>query len=318
MKVLGISFGRKGKNCDIIAKQALFAAKEAGAEVKFVNTMDMRIDHCKGCGACSALRDKGKQIRCILKDDYLELENDVLNADAIIVVAPVYSIMPTGQLINFVGRFGAAHDLASATAEQNKRIEQGAEEMLDERIFKRPKVAYVSVGGAITENWTSLGLPNMALFGISTCMVPVGQINAYDMGRRTNPVLDPPFMDKIYGLGKHLVESQPLAPEDVTWYGEEGVCPVCHNKFISLNGTTTVECPICGIEGKIAIDGDKLTVEFSKEQQARARGTFAGLREHTTEIQGFGAICGPKIMANKEMLDEKMDRVKNFDKYINA
>ena len=85
-----------------------------------------------------------------------------------------------------------------------------------------------------------------------------------------------------------------------------------------MNGTTTVECPICGIEGKIAIDGDKLTVEFSKEQQARARGTFAGLREHTTEIQGFGAICGPKIMANKEMLDEKMDRVKNFDKYINA
>ena len=313
MKVLGISFGRKGKNCDIIAKQALFAAKDAGAEVKFVNTMDMRIDHCKGCGACSALRDKGKQIRCILKDDYLELENDVLNADAIIVVAPVYSIMPTGQLINFIGRFGAAHDLASATAEQNKRIEQGAEEMLDERIFKRPKVAYVSVGGAITENWTSLGLPNMALFGISTCMVPVGQINAYDMGRRTNPVLDPPFMDKIYDLGKHLVESQPLAPEDVTWYGEEGVCPVCHNKFISLNGTTTVDCPVCGIEGKLSIDGDKVKVEFSEAQKKRARGKIDGLWEHHYEIRSMMDVIIPKLQENKDTLPVLLKPFNEFE-----
>ena len=57
---------------------------------------------------------------------------------------------------------------------------------------------------------------------------------------------------------------------------------------------------------------------ISEEQQARARGTFKGLREHTIEIQGFGAICGPKIMANKELLDEKMDRIKNFEKYIEA
>ncbi|MBQ1312875.1 MAG: flavodoxin family protein, partial [Blautia sp.] len=57
--------------------------------------------------------------------------------------------------------------------------------------------------------------------------------------------------------------------------------------------------------------------EFSEAQQNRARGTFAGLREHTTEIQGFGAICGPKIMANKEMLDKLMkERVKGFETAI--
>ena len=92
----------------------------------------------------------------------------------------------------------------------------------------------------------------------------------------------------------------------------------CYSGYLlTVNGTTTVECPVCGIEGKISIDGDKLHVEFSEAQQARARGTFAGLREHTTEIQGFGAICGPKIMANKELLDKQMDRIKNFDKYMN-
>ena len=84
-----------------------------------------------------------------------------------------------------------------------------------------------------------------------------------------------------------------------------------------MNGTTTVECPICGIEGKLSVDGDRVKVTFSEQQQARARGTFAGLREHTVEIQGFGAICGPKLAAVKDELPEMLDKYKNFDAYIN-
>ncbi len=58
---------------------------------------------------------------------------------------------------------------------------------------------------------------------------------------------------------------------------------------------------------------------FSEQQQARARGTLDGLREHTVEIQSFGAICGPKIMANKEKLDTLMkERIRGFDEAIQA
>ena len=53
MKVLGISFGRKMKCGDIMVKEALFQAKAAGAEVEFINTINMEIGHCKACGACS-------------------------------------------------------------------------------------------------------------------------------------------------------------------------------------------------------------------------------------------------------------------------
>ena len=81
MKILAISMGRKNHNCDIIAKQALMAAEKVGADVKFINTMNMEISHCRGCGACSASRDRGRQIRCILKDDYLALEQEILDAD---------------------------------------------------------------------------------------------------------------------------------------------------------------------------------------------------------------------------------------------
>lgn len=312
MKILAISMGRKDHNCDILAKHALMAAKETGAEVKFVNTMNMTIGHCKGCGACSKMRDNGKQIKCILKDDYLSLENDILDADGIVLVTPVYSLAPTGQLKNFIDRFGAAHDLSAATEEQKKRIENKAPELLDERLFKDHYVAYISVGGAHTPNWVSMGLPNMHMFGMSVCMHTVGKIDAYDMGHRTNPVLDPPFLQKVADLGKHLTASIGKKPEAITWMGEEGVCPVCHNKFITIGETTTVECPLCGIEGELTITDGKIQVEFSAAQQQRARGTMTGLYEHYHELKDMMKVIIPKLESNKETLPKLLAPYKNF------
>ena len=128
MKVLGISFGRNGQNCDMLVKHALMSAEAAGADVKFINTMNMNIGHCIACGCCSSGRDNGKQIKCILKDDYLELENEVLDADGIVVAAPVYVLAPTGQYKNFVDRFGPAHDRAAVLAEQERREKNGVSE----------------------------------------------------------------------------------------------------------------------------------------------------------------------------------------------
>ncbi len=123
----------------------------------------------------------------------------------------------------------------------------------------------------------------------------------------------------MHEIGRRTAEAYGKKPEEIEYYNpkDQGTCPVCHQNILTVNGTTTVCCPVCGIYGKVSVDGDKLSVTFSDEEKARARGTFAGLREHTVEIQGFGAICGPKIMANKELLDEKMKRVTNFDELIN-
>ena len=194
MKVLGISMGRKNERSDIYCKQVLMgveaAAKASGKdiEVEFINTVTMNIGQCRGCGACSKAPD-GK-IKCILKDDYLELEEKVLDADGIVISAPVYSVGIVGQLKNFLDRFGAAHDRASMIDEQNKRREDGRP-LLDERYFKDRYCSYVAVGGAWTEDWTCLGLPMMHLFSCSQTMKVVGQINANDQGRKTSPFLDP-------------------------------------------------------------------------------------------------------------------------------
>lgn len=316
MKILGVSFGRKWHNCDIVTIQALMAAKEAGADVKFINTMRMKITHCTGCGGCSASRDRGGQIKCVIKDDYHTLENEILDADGVIVAAPIYALAPTGQFKNYNDRFGAAHDLASATVEQEKRIAEGktGDELLDERLFKDKYVAYISVGGCHTPNWVSMGLPNFYMFGMSTCWHCVGQIDAYDMGQRVNPVLDDEFTAQVQALGKHLVAQIGKPAEEVEWLGEEGVCPVCHNRFISvgLDYSTKVECPLCGIEGELKIEDGKVKVEFSEQQKARARNTMNGLYEHHYELHDMMDVIIPTLEKRGDEINEKMKVIKGF------
>ena len=66
---------------------------------------------------------------------------------------------------------------------------------------------------------------------------------------------------------------------------------------MTLDGTTKVCCPICGIYGTGKIRGDKLSVEFTEEEMKRSRLKFEGVLEHQVE-QG------------------RRDRYPNFDAYV--
>ncbi len=317
MKVLGISFGRMNQRSDILVKEALFAAKKAGADVQFINTVRLDIGHCRACDYCSRMRDKGEvEIHCCMKDDYHILEEACLEADGIIIAAPVYAVGIVGQFKNFVDRFGPSHDRAALLEVNKKRKAEGKPE-LDPRYFKDRYTGMISVGGAQTHNWVSLGLPMLDLFNFSLCMKCVGHVDAYDQGRTGSPLLDKNLMAQAAELGKAVAESLGKPYDEVdTWVGDEGVCPVCHNPLLSMNGTTHVECPICGIWGDLSVDGDKVKVEWSDKEIARARNTTIGIYEHYNEIQNMITVCVPKLTANKDMLDEEMKKYINFDETI--
>lgn len=317
MKVLCISFGRMNQRSDILVKEALFAAKKAGADVEFINTVRLDIGHCRACDYCSRMRDKGEvEIHCCMKDDYHILEEACLEADGIIIGAPVYAVGIVGQFKNFVDRFGPSHDRAALLEENKKRKAEGKPE-LDPRYFKDRYVGYISVGGAQTHNWVSLGLPMLDLFTFSFCMKCVGHVDAYDQGRTGSPLLDKNLMAQAASLGKAVAESLGKPYDEVdTWVGDEGVCPVCHNPLLSMNGTTHVECPICGIWGDLSVEGDKVKVEWSDKEIARARNTTIGIYEHYNEIQNMITVCVPKLTANKDVLDEEMKKYINFDETI--
>ena len=318
MKVLGISFGRRNQRSDVLVKEALFGAKEAGAEVQFINAVAMRIDHCHACDYCSRSRDAGAhEIHCCLKDDYHILEEACLDADAILIAAPVYAVGIVGEFKNFLDRFGPSHDRAALLEEQKKRMKEGktGDELLDERYFKDRYVGYISVGGAQTHNWVSLGLPMLDLFSFSMCMKCVGHVDAYDQGRTGHPLLDEHLMAECHKLGKTVAEcvGKPYAACEDVWVGPKGVCPVCHNSLLSVDGTTTVECPICGIHGHLHVEGEQVKVDFPDEEKKRARNTLVGIYEHYNEIQNMITVCVPKLTEKHDWIEQEMERYKHFE-----
>jgi multimeric flavodoxin WrbA len=92
MKVLGIvGSPRKGGNTEILVREALAAAKEAGAETEIVLAADKNIAGCDGCSSC---RQTGV---CRIKDDMQPLFKQLEAADAIIFGTPVYFHNVTAQ-----------------------------------------------------------------------------------------------------------------------------------------------------------------------------------------------------------------------------
>ncbi len=318
MKVLGLSFGRKMKCSELMVKAALMEAEKAGAEVAFLRMLDLEIKPCTGCGGCGNSLDKGGNGRCILKDDLHIVEDAFINADAIIVAAPVYALGTAGQYKQLVDRFGPSHDIAFLGKANEKRIAEGktGDQLLDPRIFKERYAGLISVGGAMTQNWVSFGLPTMHLLCFPGQIKVVDQIDAYDMGRMGSPLLNDDLMGRVRRMGQHVVSAIGKPQAEVAWMGDEqGTCPVCHCDLLTVRRTTTVECPICGSYGTLSVEGDQVKVTFTAAEQKRSRLNYDGKLEHWTEIKSFGAIAGPKIRAAGEELTRK---IKSYEGYAEA
>lgn len=85
MKVLGIvGSPRKGGNTEILVKEALTAAREAGAQTELVSVVGKNIAGCDGCSSCH------RTGTCHIKDDMQSIYGQLESADAIIFGSPVY------------------------------------------------------------------------------------------------------------------------------------------------------------------------------------------------------------------------------------
>jgi len=86
MKVIGIACSpRQQGNTEFLIREALAAAKEAGAEeTEIVTVANKRILPCNGCECCL------KTGKCIIDDDMQEIYPKLLDADGIIIGTPVY------------------------------------------------------------------------------------------------------------------------------------------------------------------------------------------------------------------------------------
>jgi multimeric flavodoxin WrbA len=92
MRILGIVCSpRKGGNTEILVKEALEAAREAGCETELILVADKTIAPCDGCKACV------KTSICKIQDDMQQIYEEMGKADGIIFGTPSYFINVSAQ-----------------------------------------------------------------------------------------------------------------------------------------------------------------------------------------------------------------------------
>lgn len=309
-KVLGISFGRKMSNTEVMIKHALLQCEEAGCEIKFIRADALDIHICTGCISCvvGMITGRGKG-GCPLKDDFHILEEAIMEADGIIVGSPVYETSPTGNFKVVCDRLGPSHDITFRKACYDEGLAAGKDksQLPDERSFKKRVAALVSVGGAVTKNWLAMAEPIMYEFPMSMGMDVIDKYQYYGAMKHEHVLGNQPVMDRMTKLGKNIAQAvlEENEEERTKWRGdEEGVCPVCHCELLTvLHEDMAVECPVCGIRGELSVENKKISVHFSQEEQNRSRFRWAGKLEHSTEIKTQSV--GPGQIPNLKELKEK-------------
>jgi multimeric flavodoxin WrbA len=99
MKVLGIACSpRKRGNTEILVKEALAAARKAGAKTELVLVAGKTITPCDACASC---RKTGV---CKIKDDMQPIYQQLQMADAIIFGTPVYFCNVSAQAKTIMDR----------------------------------------------------------------------------------------------------------------------------------------------------------------------------------------------------------------------
>ena len=97
MRILGlIGSSRPLGNTELLVTEVAKAAVEVGQQivVRLVRLTDLRLSYCTGCMHC-ATQDGGP---CPLDDDMEFLLSEYQSADALILGAPAYTLLPPGPL----------------------------------------------------------------------------------------------------------------------------------------------------------------------------------------------------------------------------
>lgn len=308
-KVLGLSFGRKNSNSDVMVKTALMECESAGHEVDFYRVDEMDIKVCTGCISCvigmTAGFGKGG---CPLKDDFHILDEALMECDALVVASPTYVLSPTGRFKTICDRIGPSHDLSFRKVAYEEGLAKGKtpDQLPDVRSFKPRVGALLAVGGAMTENWLSFMLPTMYEMTLSMGIDVIDMYKYFGAMGYEHVLGNEVVMERMRQVGRNISAALNAETEEerTKWCGdEEGVCPHCHCDLLTVSKDfKSIECPVCGMYGDIKIEDGIIKTHFSESEQERSRLRWGGKLEHSTEIKT--RAVGPGQIPNlKELLE---------------
>lgn len=98
-KILAISTSLHVKsNSEILLDAFVKGAKESGNDVEKISLKGKNISFCKGCCVCQ------KTLKCVIKDDAVDIVEKMKNADVILWASPLYYYDVSGQMKTLIDR----------------------------------------------------------------------------------------------------------------------------------------------------------------------------------------------------------------------
>lgn len=291
-KVLGISFGRRMSNCDVLVKHILMECEKAGCEVAFLRADDLEVANCTGCIACTVgtMTGRGRGY-CVRHDDFDILDESLMQSDAVILACPTYETSVTGRFKTICDRLGPSHDVTfrKAAYDQGKAAGKPESQLPDVRSFKKRTAALISVGGAMTENWIALTLPMMYEFTFPLGIDVVDYVEYFGAMACENAAGNPQLLDRMTRMAGNVLESMNSETEEerIRWRGdEEGTCPICHTRLLQVaHDYRSVDCVVCGTHGTLTVVDGLIEVQYPPEELERSRLRWGGKLEHSNEIK---------------------------------
>jgi multimeric flavodoxin WrbA len=315
MKILGISVGRKLSNTEILVKEALMGAEEAGAQVEFVRLHDLTIKPCTGCNACVIdLFEKGGPGKCIIKDDDFEfIDEKIMECDGLILGSPIYEKSPSGLLKILNDRMGPSHDIAFRMIARKIREEKGITtgQGPDERAFKPRTASLIAVGGS---EWDNLALPLLHLFTLSMQINVVDKMLVNWVALPGAVVFKEDALERARKSGHHVADTLAKPISEAEYIGEPGICPICHSKLIEIrqdNHNYPAICGICGVRGTLNVVDNKVSFEIAEQDKAHSHVLLSGKFAHADELKQVSLQPNPHI----HELPERLQKYRSYLSY---
>ncbi len=253
MKILGLNGSeRKLGNTEILVKEALMGAEEEGAQVEILRLTDYKVFPCDGLAPCVF-----GNTRCNLKDDFNFIVDKIVESDGVVLGTPCYILESTAIIKQLIDRVFSVNYRSEA----------------------RGKPAAIIVPYA-TRGWTPYAFlqPNIFFLMLGMEVIDRALVHTQAMNE---VVLYDHALDKVREIGRNVAKA--VNTGDTSYQGEPGICPICQDRVLRvLRDDQTVECGVCGIRGKMSIEGGKIKVHFDKENVLNHRFTQENIYRHFT------------------------------------
>ena len=278
MKIVGVSLGTKNGSNDAMCKEALIAAQEMGAEVSFIHLLDWDIQDCTGCVACSRGLVMGKGNICTRRDEFDDFRSQLLDADGVLIVDPIFVCGGSGLFHTLMDRFGPRADRGMNIIAHQISEETGSKDT-DLRLLKDKVISFIGIGGS---DWaTAIEYDHTQL-----AMSPMWKIiDNEKFAWSKNIIMEDEKVERVREIGRNLVRAA-ADYENAKYMGDPGVCPHCHSKnFYVTPGTTEATCMTCGIVGKLDVVDGAIQFSFTEEAATHAHDTLSGKFMHAGDIK---------------------------------